>query len=562
MQPSLPLLCFLLALPALALAQGSLTPPGAPAPTMKTLDQVEARIPLPAGARTTPIMIAGPGSYYLTGDIMVDHDAAIMIVGRNVTLDLNGYTISTTCTDDPKRGFGIVVVSGSVDVTIRNGRIRGEITRQPDATYTGAGFQFGIYAGWETGKESNPVGVTVEDVAVDGARYFGIMINGADGRIRHCSVSHCGFEGLRATSVSDSVATDCGTAGIIAQEVTRSRGTGITYQGIRAQTVVDSYGQSTSAHGIEAEVVIGSQGESVSGCGIRSTIATSCHGSSTDSNGIQAFSVAHCYGYSMNGYGLYASAASNSGGATGTGPYGLIAVYNAENCTGYSNSGGGLYAENATNCAGTSLNGTRGLSASQTATGCSGRIYRVAGADANRLDPAQPRALSAGIATNCIGTVDSSSGTSFGLFAGSATNCRGLVTTNQDSNPDRPACGLHAEQSASDSYGNCPTGYGLEAGNAANCTGESQSGTGLSAGNASNCTGQTNSGSYGLNASGNATNCTGFNTTGAYGLNAGGTASFCSGGRPSGTALQASIAVACTAISGSITSPSKQLGTP
>jgi hypothetical protein len=42
------------------LAQGSLTPPpGAPAPTMKTLDQIEARTPI----SSAPFTISAPGSY-------------------------------------------------------------------------------------------------------------------------------------------------------------------------------------------------------------------------------------------------------------------------------------------------------------------------------------------------------------------------------------------------------------------------------------------------------------------------------------------------------------------
>jgi hypothetical protein len=57
-------------------AQGSLTPPpGAPAPVMKSLDQVEARTPVVAGQPEVAIngsgtiTISQPGSYYLTKNI-------------------------------------------------------------------------------------------------------------------------------------------------------------------------------------------------------------------------------------------------------------------------------------------------------------------------------------------------------------------------------------------------------------------------------------------------------------------------------------------------------------
>ncbi len=48
-----------------AIAQGPLTPPGAPAPTMKTLDQVEVRTPI----TNLPYTITQPGSYYLIANL-------------------------------------------------------------------------------------------------------------------------------------------------------------------------------------------------------------------------------------------------------------------------------------------------------------------------------------------------------------------------------------------------------------------------------------------------------------------------------------------------------------
>src|SRR5215469_2970325 len=76
-------------LPRAVRAQGVLTPPGAPGPTMKTLAQIEPRIPI-----STATNISNPGSYYLTTNLNVPSGSGITISANNVTLDLNGFALT------------------------------------------------------------------------------------------------------------------------------------------------------------------------------------------------------------------------------------------------------------------------------------------------------------------------------------------------------------------------------------------------------------------------------------------------------------------------------------
>ena len=69
---------------------GSLTPPGAPAPTMKTLAEVEPRTPI----SSIPITISEFGSYYLTGNLTgLPGTNGITIISDSVTIDLNGFAL-------------------------------------------------------------------------------------------------------------------------------------------------------------------------------------------------------------------------------------------------------------------------------------------------------------------------------------------------------------------------------------------------------------------------------------------------------------------------------------
>src|SRR5256714_9904893 len=130
MRPTLIFGLFALILAPSAFPQGSLTPPGAPAPTMKRLDEVEPRTnlqasPAPAGVDTTnpnyQFVINQPGSYYLSANLAVTKTNGVQINAEGVTLDLNGFQISRVSSD----GYGIEISVTSPRTTVRNGTVKG-----------------------------------------------------------------------------------------------------------------------------------------------------------------------------------------------------------------------------------------------------------------------------------------------------------------------------------------------------------------------------------------------------------------------------------------------------
>ena len=108
--------------PALA---GSLDPPGPPAPTMKTLLEVEPRIPVEwlPGSATAMHVITAPGSYVLTGNLVGTGDvAAIEVASDNVTIDLNGFSLIA---ESAGSASAIDFPAEQHSIAIRNGTIRG-----------------------------------------------------------------------------------------------------------------------------------------------------------------------------------------------------------------------------------------------------------------------------------------------------------------------------------------------------------------------------------------------------------------------------------------------------
>ena len=202
-----------LLIPALGLrAQGPLAPPGAPEPTMKSLDEIYASIAsvqtavtgaAPAIARaetrvdvlTLPgtalahHQITQPGSYYLGGNLAMSKTVGIAIAADDVTLDLNGFRISGVS------GTGVELAVGIRQTTIRNGAISG--------LYYGIGYASGGVP---------PEKTWCDQLQVAGSFTTAIKVGNA-ARITRCSASSpqgwgvTAGDGLRAESC---VITKCG----------------------------------------------------------------------------------------------------------------------------------------------------------------------------------------------------------------------------------------------------------------------------------------------------------------------------------------------------------------
>jgi hypothetical protein len=111
---------------ATAFAQGALTPPGAPAATMKTLDQIEPRTMVNSvntpGDVNNLFIIGQPGAYYLTSNLTgVSGKYGITIFASNVQLDLNGFTVQGAAGSSS----GIYIPNAVTNVAVRNGSVNG-----------------------------------------------------------------------------------------------------------------------------------------------------------------------------------------------------------------------------------------------------------------------------------------------------------------------------------------------------------------------------------------------------------------------------------------------------
>lgn len=322
-----------------AFGQGTLAPLGAPATTMKSLAQIEPRIPLSSG----PFVITVPGSYYLTTNVTALFNG-IVIATNGVTLDLGGWTIFSSSIN--ANGTAIFLVGDLSDITILNGHIRGGITNNGSGIYSGTGFGYGIrYSG------NPPVNVLVSRVSVSGCLNYGIYLNTLDSTVvEGCTVRTVGGYGILASTVKSCGAVDCGDYAIYADQASDCRGETAIGSALIAKTAQNCYGASSG-----------------NGFGITAQTAQNCYGYSISGSGLNAQTVQNCYGFSDSGTGLSAQTAQNSYGFS-LHDTGLHASRNAINCYGYSQTDTGLYAFNASFCTGDRLGGA--AIRATIATGC------------------------------------------------------------------------------------------------------------------------------------------------------------------------------------------------
>jgi parallel beta-helix repeat protein len=205
-----------------AFPQGSLTPPGAPSSTMKSLDQVEPRLdiqrlnnPLPTDA-TNHYIISTPGSYYLSANLAVTKTNGIHVTVAGVTIDLRGFEISRS---SGSGGSGILIDATAHRCTVRDGSFTGFGNAIQSTARAGAFLHLAAsgctgtsLAAFFTGSNSEVVGCRAHDNA--GGGIFG----GEGSVIRDSTAANNGSSGIVASS--GSTLTNCsalnngGAAGI------------------------------------------------------------------------------------------------------------------------------------------------------------------------------------------------------------------------------------------------------------------------------------------------------------------------------------------------------------
>jgi parallel beta-helix repeat protein len=306
--------------------QGSLTPPAAPGPTMKSLDQIQPRTIINAtntpGDANNDFIISAPGSYYLTGNLnATKSNSGIQVAAGDVTIDLNGFRIVRTA------GGSDLISLPAGNCRIMNGKLHGAYVANNGINGASA-------------SEGTLTDVTIQNCLVAGASV------GDHWLIHHCQFNeNIGAGGSGLATGSDCVITECvayfnGIDGITA-------GSGNLVKGCTAHSnYINGINAGTGSSVIDC-VATNNQGNNLSqvggikvaaGCSVIHCTASGNTGPNALSGGIVA--AANC---AIIGCNAYQNSTTGSGGPFGcgivvVGEGGLI-----KDCTVSNNKGDGMY---------------------------------------------------------------------------------------------------------------------------------------------------------------------------------------------------------------------------
>ena len=256
---------WLLALGSFAHA-GNLDPPGPPASTMKTLDQIEPRTLI----SQLPFTISASGSYVVTGNLTgITGQHGISIAASNVTVDLNGFALKGVAGSvDGIR----VTLAGLDNITIRNGTVQGWGQEGIDLDTSPAA--------------PPPANVLVDHVLAQGNGGHGIALN-ISARVLDCGALENGDDGIHVEG--NSIVSRCiarlnagdgidSLAGAVVSNCASNQNMGHGYRLGDANTISNSSAHSNVGDGIHA-----AQGAVVSGCISRGNTGAGYVASSTSS---------------------------------------------------------------------------------------------------------------------------------------------------------------------------------------------------------------------------------------------------------------------------------------
>lgn len=164
---------------------GDLNPAAAPNSTMKTIDQVDPRIPLVQTSTSQSIKIFDSGSYYLTGNL-TSSVHCIMVYADDVTIDLMGFSLDGSA---GTLGYlGIYFVNSVENALIKNGTIKNFSSK-------------GVYSNSTSSKEIRVIDMTIRNNAGSG-----IDLAGSRSEIQNCKITGNGssytssFYGIRCSN--------------------------------------------------------------------------------------------------------------------------------------------------------------------------------------------------------------------------------------------------------------------------------------------------------------------------------------------------------------------------